>query len=103
MTLTIDRPDPSAEAAPTAPVRVPRRHRGNVDPIPWWLAVVGVVVALYFILPTLVVIPLSFTSSDAFDFPPQGFSLRWYANFFTDPAWIGSLGNSVLVLTAHFG
>lgn len=73
-----------------------RRERG-VDPIPWWLIAVGTLVALYFILPTLIVIPLSFSSASAFEFPPKDFSLRWYENFFTDPIWLKSLGNSFLV------
>lgn len=73
-----------------------RRDRGT-DPIPWWLIVIGAAVALYFILPTLVVIPLSFSSASAFEFPPTDFSLRWYEKFFTDPIWLTSLGNSFLV------
>ncbi|WP_368498802.1 ABC transporter permease [Herbiconiux sp. A18JL235] len=77
--------------------RRPRRRDRGVDPIPWWLVVVGTLVALYFILPTLIVIPLSFSSASAFEFPPKDFSLRWYENFFTDPIWLGSLGNSFLV------
>jgi putative spermidine/putrescine transport system permease protein len=81
-----------------APRRPSRRDRG-IDPIPWWLIVIGAVVALYFILPTLIVIPLSFSSASAFQFPPQDFSLRWYENFFTDPIWLSSLGNSFLVAT----
>jgi putative spermidine/putrescine transport system permease protein len=68
-----------------------------VDPTPWWLWVIGVAVAAYFILPTLVVIPMSFSSASTFQFPPKELSLRLYENFFTDPRWIGSLGNSFLV------
>jgi len=73
-----------------------RRDRG-VDPIPWWLKLIGLIVALYFVLPTLIVIPLSFSARADFGFPPEGFSLQWYENFFTDPRWLSSLGNSVLV------
>ena len=82
-------------AADTAPRR--RRRDRGVDPIPWWLGLIGVVVALYFILPTLVVIPLSFSAGNNFQFPPSELSLRWYQNFFTNPIWLTSLGNSVLV------
>ena len=87
MTLTPTRP---------APPR-PRRRLRAVDPIPWWLRLVTVVVALYFVLPTLFVIPMSFTSTSTFSFPPKGFSLHLYQNFFTDPTWLLSLRNSVLV------
>lgn len=91
-------PDPEGDtaSAPSTPERRRRRER-SVDPIPWWLTTIGILVALYFILPTLVVIPMSFGSSSTFQFPPKGFSLRLYENFFTNPVWIGSLGNSLLV------
>ena len=95
--MTLARPtDEAVEAAGVAPARRRRRDRG-VDPVPWWLGLIGVLVALYFILPTLVVIPLSFSAEQSFQFPPREFSLRWYENFFTNPVWIGSLGNSLLV------
>jgi len=83
----------------TATQPAPRRRRRDrgIDPVPWWLGVIGVVVALYFILPTLVVIPLSFSAESNFQFPPKELSLRWYENFFTNPIWLGSLGNSLLV------
>lgn len=84
---------PSADA----PRRRRRRRDRGVDPTPWWLITIGVLVAVYFILPTLIVIPMSFGSSSTFQFPPKGFSLRLYENFFTNPVWIGSLGNSLLV------
>ncbi|CAN5308362.1 ABC transporter permease [soil metagenome] len=81
------------------PARAPRRRRRDrgVDPVPWWLGLIGVIVALYFILPTIIVIPLSFSAGNNFQFPPQEVSLRWYQNFFTNPIWLASLGNSLLV------
>lgn len=82
-------------ASPAA--RRARRTDRGIDPVPWWLIVIGTLVALYFILPTLIVIPLSFSAASAFQFPPTEFSLRWYENFFTDPKWLSSLGNSFLV------
>ncbi|ADB49004.1 ABC transporter permease [Conexibacter woesei] len=57
----------------------------------------GVLVGLWLILPTLVVIPVGFSERASFAFPPDGLSLRWYRNFFEDPAWIGALGNSLLI------
>ncbi|MCW2690745.1 MAG: polyamine transporter permease [Mycobacterium sp.] len=54
-------------------------------------------VALWLVAPSLVVIPLSFTDKPSFNFPPTGFSTRWYTNFFADPAWSGALLASVRV------
>lgn len=83
--------------ASTPPRRGRRRRDRGVDPTPWWLSVTGALVAMYLILPTLFVIPMSFSSSSTFQFPPKDFSLDLYVNFFTKPVWLTSLGNSVLV------
>src|SRR5581483_2541248 len=44
----------------------------------------GVVTLVYafLLLPMLVVVIAAFNSGTFFTFPPQGFSLRWFANFF---------------------
>jgi ABC-type spermidine/putrescine transport system permease subunit II len=52
---------------------------------------------VFLVLPTLLVIPLSFSSSDFLTFPPAGFSLRWYATFVADPRWLGAFERSVLL------
>ncbi len=46
---------------------------------------------LFLLLPVLIVIPLSLSESQFMEFPPSGWSLRWYKVFFTDKAWLGSL------------
>ena len=43
-------------------------------------AVMLALVLLFLALPILTVIPISFSASPVFSFPPQGCSLRWYAN-----------------------
>jgi putative spermidine/putrescine transport system permease protein len=75
----------------------PKRKDRGVDPIPWWLKLVALVVGVYFVLPTLFVIPMSFSTATTFQFPPQGFSLKLYENFFTNPVWLDALRNSVVV------
>ncbi|TPW77549.1 ABC transporter permease [Schumannella soli] len=99
MTATTTRPasSDSVADATAAPSRPPHRRRRSADPVPWWLIAIGVVVAGYFVLPTVIVIPMSFGGSSSFQFPPKEFSLALYERFFTDPKWIGSLGNSLLV------
>jgi len=81
--------------------RKPRRKSRirHGEPIPLWLRATGVVVALYLVLPTLFVIPMSWSEATTFVFPPRGFTFRLYENFFTDPRWIDSLGRSILVAT----
>ncbi len=52
------------------------------------------------LLPTLVVVPVSFSSKQSFIFPPKGLSTRWYREFFTDPLWTGAAKASFLIALA---
>src|SRR5918995_1505053 len=65
-----------------------------------WLFAGGVLVFL--MLPTLIVIPLSFSGSDLLEFPPRSLSLRWYENFFGSVTWMAALRTSLVlgILTA---
>lgn len=56
---------------------------------------VNILICLYLLAPILVVIPVSFSNTEFIVFPPRGFSLRWYANFFTIPELTESLWLSV--------
>lgn len=46
-------------------------------------------IGLFLILPILLVIPMSFSSVSYLQFPPPGYSWKWYIQFFTDPSWYG--------------
>ncbi|MCA0377900.1 MAG: ABC transporter permease [Actinobacteria bacterium] len=61
------------------------------------LGVFAVLIVIWLIVPTLVIIPMSFNEAPSFNFPPKGFSTRWYENFFTDPNWLKALGASLQV------
>lgn len=50
---------------------------------------------VFLVLPTLLVIPLSFSSGDFLTFPPAGYSTRWYETVVADPRWLGALERSV--------
>ncbi|MDA7792465.1 ABC transporter permease [bacterium] len=47
-----------------------------------WLYVFSVIVLFLLIVPSLIVIPMSFSDSQYLEFPPSGWSLRWYENYF---------------------
>ncbi len=49
------------------------------------------------LLPILVVVAGSFTAGDTIAFPPQGFSLRWYREFLSDPDFVASAWVSLRV------
>jgi putative spermidine/putrescine transport system permease protein len=47
-----------------------------------WLYVVAVLVMVWLVIPTLLVIPMSFSASQYLEFPPREWSLRWYKSYF---------------------
>ena len=56
----------------------------TVNPLVLWLSVA---VLLFLILPTLIVIPMSFSASSYLEFPPREWSLRWYREYWESDAW----------------
>ena len=58
--------------------------------IPWCLRSLALVGLVYLIIPLLMLFPLSVDPSPFIRFPPQGFSLTWYAAYFTSGPWIDS-------------
>lgn len=59
----------------------------------------AVAVGAFLLLPMLIVIPVSFSSSEYLVFPPPGWSLRWYEQLFSDAAWVDAITTSLLVAT----
>jgi putative spermidine/putrescine transport system permease protein len=59
------------------------------------VAVCALVIA-FLIVPSLFVIPVSFTSGSFITFPPRGFSLRWYGVFFGSADWVAATERSFL-------
>jgi putative spermidine/putrescine transport system permease protein len=63
---------------------------------PLYLALVFVA-CLYLIIPTVVITLASVSNTSYVTFPPQGVTLKWYANFVTRPGFTDSLFTSVLL------
>jgi putative spermidine/putrescine transport system permease protein len=57
----------------------------------------GWLVAFFVSAPLLVVIPISFSDAVSLEFPPPGWSLRWYQAYFSDPRWTEPTINSLLI------
>lgn len=77
----------------------PRMTRGV---FPWRAARAGllgfvVLTFLYLVLPTFVVLPLSFSNQSFLSFPPPGFSLRWYRAFADSLDYRLAIWNSVQI------
>ena len=61
----------------------------------WLVAAFGGAVLLFLCLPIVIVVPMSFSSASSLEFPPPGFSLRWYEAFFGDPRWLRAALTSI--------
>jgi len=61
------------------------------------LMAMGGLTVLFLVAPTLIVVPMGFSSSNILAFPPPGWSLEWYEQAFTSKAWTSGLVNSVQV------
>jgi len=53
-----------------------------------WLYALAALVLAFLVIPTVIVIPMSFSASQYLEFPPRQWSLRWYENFFGSNAWM---------------
>lgn len=49
---------------------------------------IGILMAIIFIFPTIVVVGSSFNAGTFIRFPPEGWSTRWYDEIFTDDKWV---------------
>lgn len=54
----------------------------------WAFYLVGGAILAFLILPSVLVVPMSFSPTTFLRFPPTGFSLRWYEAYFSDREWI---------------
>ncbi len=60
-------------------------------------------VICFLLLPISIVFPLSITDQDHLALPVDGLSWRWYANLFTSPDWLSSIGQSLLIAVISTG
>jgi ABC-type spermidine/putrescine transport system permease subunit II len=58
--------------------------------------VVGLIL-VYLVLPTLVIVPMSFSGATYLAFPPESWSLGWYRQVAENPAWQNAAGNSLVI------
>ena len=75
---------------PATETQIPHRSR-------LWLYAYAVLIIGFLILPTLVVIPMSFSASQYLEFPPREWSLRWYESYFHSAKWMQATLTSLKV------
>jgi len=59
------------------------------------LYAVAVIVMVFLVVPTLLVIPMSFSGAQYLEFPPRQWSLRWYESYFASTAWMQATATSL--------
>lgn len=60
-----------------------------------WLYVLACLIMIFLVVPTLIVIPMSFSESQYLEFPPQVWSTRWYDNYFGSDEWMDATWVSI--------
>ena len=57
----------------------------------------AIAVAIFLIAPILIIVPMSFSTSISFAFPPPAYWLGYYRAYFSNPDWLIPTGNSFIV------
>ena len=56
----------------------------------WLLLAVVALIYLFLLVPILIIVLVSFNDTNSIAFPPTGFSLRWYADFFQSDGFLSA-------------
>lgn len=84
------------------PSAAPRSRSRPADQVVVTL-LAGLVVAFilfFLVLPTLIIIPMSLSTTSHLQFPPQGITWKWYAAYFGDPDWMAATWFSLRIAIA---
>lgn len=63
----------------------------KINPKLWALHIFCILASIFLLLPLIVIVAVSFTTTEYLMFPPEGFTLRWYKQFLLDPSYIDSI------------
>lgn len=76
------------------------RSRGRTRSKSIGSVIVFILLGGFLVLPTVFLIPVSFTQSSFLGWPPDGFTLKWYHEYFGSTVWLTATGRSLLVAAA---
>ena len=60
-----------------------------------WLYIAAAIIMLLLVIPTFIVIPMSFSNSQYLEFPPETWSTRWYEEYFGSKKWMRATATSL--------
>ncbi|HCL95240.1 MAG TPA: ABC transporter permease, partial [Gammaproteobacteria bacterium] len=63
----------------------------------FWLYVTAAIIMLLLVIPTFIVVPMSFSDSQYLAFPPETWSVRWYEEYFGSRKWMRATVTSVKI------
>jgi mannopine transport system permease protein len=72
----------------------------RTSPGEWLFRAICLAILFFLMFPSVLILPMSFSSSSYLQFPPVGFSLQWYEAFLNDPAWIDATLFSLQIAAA---
>ena len=84
-----------AKATVTPAATSPRRTLSRAGPRS--LAFYVIVTCLVMMVPIVIVVILAFGNQGYLKFPPDAYSMRWFAAFFGDPRWQRALWSSLVI------
>ena len=62
--------------------------------------VAALVVAAFLVAPLVIVVPMSFSTALSLQFPPPGYGVGYYRQYFSDPRWLVPTFNSFVIAGA---
>lgn len=62
-----------------------------------WLYVTAAIIMLLLVIPTFIVMPMSFSDSQYLEFPPENWSTRWYEVYFGSSKWMRATVTSLQI------
>ena len=62
-----------------------------------WLYLLATIIMLLLVIPTFIVIPMSFSDSQYLEFPPSTWSTRWYNEYFSSNKWMRATWTSLRI------
>lgn len=62
-----------------------------------WLYIVAAIIMLLLVIPSFIVIPMSFSDSKFLEFPPENWSTRWYETYFGSTKWMRATMTSLKI------
>lgn len=63
----------------------------------WWFSIAAII---FLVVPTFFLVPVSFSTGEFIEWPPRGFSLRWYEEYFGSSVWRSATLRSIWVAIA---